>query len=281
MGKAWIALVAGVCVGVGTSCSQLPGAAVPKPESVVSSADSKNADSIQKEDGSSSVEKSSEGEEKPASQPSPAAQPSPQPTAAVAADCSNAAALKSDSLSIIVAKNVPSAGGNKCPFGMADNAPKTNGKYAARLELNRSINIPAERNLCGINPSAATQSIKYDDHMFVNLNGFVLLASRGIPNEFDLDASGFRKYDWSKLVSTERGSNTKCAAGVACVIPATETNGNFSFSLSEDARKKLLTAIADKPLQFSVVLTGDNNEDADCRLENDLTLTFNYTYVAK
>jgi hypothetical protein len=265
---------------IGTSCSQLPGTAISKTETVVASSTSKNADDA-KEDGSSKVQDNDvKAAEQPPTQPLAAEQTSIQPSK-VTADCGNASALKRETLSITVAENRPSSGGNKCPFGMADNAPKTDGKYAARLEFKHSINIPSDRKLCGIDPSAAPQSIKYDDHMFVNLNNFVLLASRGIPTEFDLDASGFRKFDWSKLVATDRSSNTKCGAGVTCMIPATETTGNVSFTLSEEARNKLLNTIADKPLEFSVVLTGDNDENSDCLLQNNLTLTFNYSYVPK
>jgi hypothetical protein len=272
--------IAGFCIGVATSCSQLPEAAVPKSESLSTSAATKSSDSMSRNDSASEKSGAEGSVQQPAPEASPTAQPSQQPTI-TAGDCNNLSSVKTDTISITIRKNNPSSGGMQCPFGMGDNAPKNDGKYAARLEFNQGLNLPADRKLCGINPSAATQSINYDDHLFVNLNGFVLLASRGIPSEFAPDASGFRKYDWAKLVNTERGSNVKCGEGVTCQIPATETTGNFAFSLSEDARKKLFTAIGDKPLQYSVVVTGDNNSSTDCKLQNDLTLTLNYSYVAK
>lgn len=265
---------------LGTSCSRPPGTALSSAETMVSSSAPKNADGVQEDEISRDNEKDVVGSDQPPTQPLPAEQTAVQPIR-VTADCGNASALKRETFSITVAENRPSAGGKKCPFALADNAPKTDGKYAARLEFKHSINIPTDRKLCGIDPSAMTQSIKYDDHMFVNLNNFVLIASRGIPTEFELDASGFRKFDWSKLVTTDRRSNTKCADGVTCVIPGTNTTGNISFTINEEARVKLLNTIVDKPLEFSVVLTGDNDENSDCQLQNNLTLTLNYSYVPK
>ncbi|MEN9810872.1 MAG: hypothetical protein RLZZ488_2439 [Pseudomonadota bacterium] len=238
-----------------------------------------NAEAIGSE-GASAAQEENVGQAQPPGEnatpeePKPVARPS----------CDDKTTVKSDVIKVLIPKNDPQNGGKQCPFGKDDNNATTNGggKYTARIERRFDIAIPADRQVCTLEASSAQQQIEYDDHLFLNLNNHVLIASRRIPTDkFNKAANGFYLYDWAKIRGTQAEGQSKCADGVTCSIPNTQTTGTFSFKLSEEANKRIFESLAGQPLYFSMVLTGDDNPPVDCSQIYDITLDVSYTYIPK
>lgn len=192
--------------------------------------------------------------------------------------------MRSDVIKVVIPKNDPQNGGKACPFGIDDNNSTNNGsgKYTARIERRFDIAIPADRQVCTMEATGPQQQIEYDDHLFLNLNNHVLVSSRGLPtSKFSKAANGIYLYDWAKIRGTQADGPAKCADGVTCEVPNTQTTGAFSFKMSEDANKRIFTSLAGQPLYFSMVLTGDDNPPIDCAQTYNITLDISYTYIPK
>lgn len=200
--------------------------------------------------------------------------------------CDTPASLKTDTVDVLIPKNDPKRGGKGCPFGKDDNnslnSGDPSGKFTARIERRFDIAIPAERQVCGLEAAAPSQRIEYDDHLFLTLNNFVLMASRGIPTgAFKQNSNQFFEYSWAKIRGTKESGNSKCARGTTCELPASETVGTLSFKMDIDSNKRLFSSLAGKPLFFTMVLTGDDDRDVDCAQKQDITLKVTYTYIQK
>jgi hypothetical protein len=197
--------------------------------------------------------------------------------------CENPALVKSDVVKVTIPKNIPDVdGGLRCPFGKNDNNNEAGGLYSARIERKFDINIPAGRVVCSMKAGSQQQTIEYDDHLFLTLNNHVLISSRGIPtSSFQKATNGFYLYDWSKIRGTKNSSSLLCADGTTCQIPKTQTTGAFAFEMSEAANKAIFSSLANQPLFFTMVLTGDDNPPIDCAQHMDIIMDVSYTYIQK
>lgn len=209
----------------------------------------------------------------------------PAATPAVRVNCDTPSSLSTATVTVLIPKNDPTNGGSRCPFGTGDNnsANSNNGgEYSARIERTFPINIPSSHAVCAMTAQSQSQTLKYDDHIFLMINNYVLLATKGIPTErFTLDANGFYVYDWSQIRGRNIRTSQACASGVTCQFPASEQSGNFSFQLNSDANKRLFSSLQNQNLSFKIVLTGDDNPDIDCRQSKDLNLSVTYTYFTR
>jgi hypothetical protein len=194
------------------------------------------------------------------------------------AKCSDAALVKTASVSVRITKNE----GEVCPWGVGDNGDKSDGKTQARIEKKFPISIPSGRVVCAVSAKTTSSTIRYDDSMFLALNNFVLLGSSDAVNLlFSSGSNGFPVYEWSKIKGTSRDNNgDQCAAGVTCSLPKTQKSGEISFQISPSKSEQLFKSLAGQPLEFKLILTGDNNSPVDCQLYNSFDIAVNYTYVS-
>jgi len=126
--------------------------------------------------------------------------------------------LRTDTIDVLIPQNDPKKGGKGCPFDKDDNnslnSGDPSGKFTARIERRFDIAIPAERQVCAMEAAAPSQRIEYDHHLFLTLNNFVLMASRGIPSgAFTQNSNQSFEYSWAKIRGTKESGNSKCARG--------------------------------------------------------------------
>lgn len=192
--------------------------------------------------------------------------------------CSDAALVKTASVSVQVTENV----GEVCPWGVDDNGGKIDGKTQARIEKKFPISIPSGRVVCGMITKTTSSTIRYDDSMFLALNNSVLLGSSSAVNElFSIGSNGFPVYDWLKIKGTNRANiGNQCASGVTCSLPKTQTSGVISFEITPSKSQQLFKSLAGLPLEFKLILTGDNNSGIDCQLYNSFDIAVDYSYVS-
>lgn len=180
--------------------------------------------------------------------------------------------------SIVV--NLPSNSGAKCPFGQGDNLGEIAGKITARIEKDFPLDIPKSHKVCAMKADASNQPMRYDDHLFLTLNGNVLLASTTEADKFLTGPNGFKKYDWTKIKGQDSSDPPSyCGPGLTCKLPRTQVEGDFYFSISQDASTKIFGPLLGSDLKFSLILTGDNDPSSDCQLSTSHKVNVSYSYV--
>ena len=180
--------------------------------------------------------------------------------------------------SIVV--NFPSNTGATCPFGKGDNLGEANAMITARIEKDFPLDIPKSHKVCSMKADASNQPMRYDDHLFLTLNGIVLLASTAEADKFSTGTNGFKQYDWTKIKGQDSSDPPSyCGPGLTCKLPRTQVEGDFSFSISDAASPKIFAPLLGSDLKFSLVLTGDNDPASDCQLNTPLKVNVSYDYV--
>jgi hypothetical protein len=176
--------------------------------------------------------------------------------------------------------NIPSNSGAKCPFGQGDNLPTIGGQITARIERDFPLDIPKTHKVCSMKADAANQLMRYDDHLFLTLNGTVLLASTTEANKFTNGAGGLKRFEWDKIKGgNSSDSPSYCGPGISCSLPRTEVQGQFQFAISDDASAKIFAPLIGSDLKFGLVLTGDDNPESDCQLNTSLQINVHYGYL--
>lgn len=71
-----------------------------------------------------------------------------------------------------------------CPFGEDDNLPEDNGYFTARIEQDKTLDLPEGAIICDLEfdfevNQLSGQSIEYDDNFVFTFNDVVLAASYG------------------------------------------------------------------------------------------------------
>jgi hypothetical protein len=174
----------------------------------------------------------------------------------------------------------PSNNGAECPFGKGDNLDKNNGKITARIEKDFPLDIPKSHKVCSMMADAPKQPMRYDDHLFLALNGTILLSSTTEAEKFLTGANGFKRYDWTKIKGQESADPPSyCGPGLTCRLPRTQVEGDFSFSISDAASLKIFAPLLGSDLKFQLILTGDDNPESDCQLNTPLKVNVRYEYV--
>jgi hypothetical protein len=178
---------------------------------------------------------------------------------------------------------VPKNNGAKCPWANGDNFPKDDGKISARIERKFPIDIPKEHVVCGFKAEAKEQMIRYDDHLFVTINDFVVASRANIVSEFELKDNQFKQYDWRKIRGRQANDlpNPFCAKGVVCDVPRTENNGRFFFEFNNQSSQRLFSSIGQDSPFLNIIITGDNNEPQDCQITTDIEFIVDYDFVSE
>jgi hypothetical protein len=155
-----------------------------------------------------------------------------------------------------------------CPWGVDDNGGTRDGFYRARTEQVGELDLPAGTVLCSMQVEVPEQEILFDDELIVTYAGAVLVQSFRPEGVFAME-DGIPRYRWADLHGRRLGdgAGTFCLGeDGACTLPASEQVGRFTLDLSGDTGLHLAEiAIQEGRTDFTVVTTGDNNRDSDCR----------------
>ena len=143
--------------------------------------------------------------------------------------------------------------------------------------------MPANTAICGVQFSFPSQQFRYDDTFLFTYNDYVLVSSLTssissiVPN-----ADGLLKYDWLSVKGkTIDGGTPPYCLGNACTIPATETTGMMTLTVSDDLFGKIAKTQANATdHKFKFITTGDNDTGIDC-MHLILNFSVNITYVNK
>ena len=181
----------------------------------------------------------------------------------------------------------------------ANNGPKKNNRVRAALRQDVNLQLPADSTLCDIEFDFPTQSMKYDDEIFLLLNNYILLMSTDyseLSEDEDYQNEGLRvnsqglvEFNWLNkpdsdydLYNLKYGHNEapRFCQGVIiddsngpntdnrCKIPPTETTGDMKLDVPKDDIIKMGALNlgkdnSDGDLSFSFVTIGDDNS-GDC-----------------
>lgn len=160
----------------------------------------------------------------------------------------------------------PDPGG--CPWGDGDNGRVRDGVYRARTEQVETLGLPAGAVLCSLRVEAAEQEITFDDELIVTFADAVVVESFRPEGIFEMP-DGIPRYRWSDLQGRHLGENDGvfCLGPEGgCALPDSETRGRFTLELGGTTGEQLgEIAIARGSAEVTVVTTGDNNRDGDCR----------------
>lgn len=156
-----------------------------------------------------------------------------------------------------------------CPWGAGDNETRQDGFFRARAEQVARVPLPPRSVLCGLQISAAREDLVFDDELIVAFADVVLVQSfdPGAPPAAD---DGLLRYRWEDLLYRPlpaRPTTPYCldAAG-SCALPDSEERGRLALSLGGETGTALgELAIREGRAALTVVTTGDNNADTDCR----------------
>ncbi len=174
-----------------------------------------------------------------------------------------------------------------CPWGEGENDDPASGVFTARVEQERSLDVPDDAVICdldfdfsGLVPGEV-QVMVYDDHFLFTFNDIVLAGSYGPGVAAFAEDDGLHLYDWGAIRGWEYHADEDydpyCVGSDSgdadCDIPDTEIEGPISLSYSEDVVTALsLGAIEDDRYDFGFVTMGDDNAETDCMHE-----TFGFT----
>jgi len=161
---------------------------------------------------------------------------------------------------------LPDPGG--CPWGEADNDGVRDGVYRARTEQVEPVGLPAGSVVCGLRVEVPDQEVVFDDELIVAFAGAVLVQSFR-PEDIFAMPDGIPRYRWTDLRGHGLAENpgTYCLGDAThCALPDSEHRGRFALDLSGAIGHHLgEISIEGARDDVTVVTTGDNNRDTDCR----------------
>ncbi len=181
----------------------------------------------------------------------------------------------------------------ECRWEADGNYSRVNRLIRARQEQYVDINIPKNATLCDMSFNFPTQQISYDDEIFLTLGGKVLFSSQdysvssGNPKYDDglmVNSLGLVDYKWDGVnglanLYYDWGVTSPYCLGVKdedmgskCVIPKTETYGQFVLDIDKEHIIQIgqLSGLKfnseeeeQKPLSIGFITIGDNDR-FDC-----------------
>lgn len=208
----------------------------------------------------------------PTPAPTPVASPSPKPTPIVVntdADVPLTCAARANQMKTLTQKIVFEDPNKACPWNTADNGAKVDGKLTARIEQEIATTLPTGALICKFGLDFPNQQIRYDDHIFLTMNEYVLMASTLPPDHYTADGN-LRIYDWAKFKNLAFGSADPYCLGQSdggtCVIPDTEVTGKMQLVIPDTELASLSRRLFAKgAVKFRFITTGDNDASTDCR----------------
>lgn len=167
-----------------------------------------------------------------------------------------------------------------CPWGEGDNEASKGGIVAARVQKDVSFTVDSTCTLLGgtITTSHEPSEYLYDDTMHLLIDGKLI----GGPSTLIGPLKIGDKWEWKQIVKKDQNSQKadfECI-GSPCSVPFTNKSSKgdtlplVNIGLSAENLNKVLSSGSTHT--FSAIVAGDNN-DTDCKLNEDLTLTLNYS----
>ena len=169
--------------------------------------------------------------------------------------------------------------GKSCAWGPSNTTPnseenlsKKDAFFRAYLEQIQQVSLPNYKKICHLEVTHAPEKLRFDDEIFLLLQGKILASSKNYNQYFDKVGDVFA-FQWPKLrempYDSRANSKPYCiGSSTQCSIPLTETSGQFQLNLDQNAILNIIqqfTGNTTPPqLKFSLVTTGDN-DDTDCR----------------
>ena len=185
----------------------------------------------------------------------------------------------------------------ECAWSQSGNLSPLDQKIRARSEQYQNIQFPKLSRICGMNFDFPTQTMEFDDEIFLLFDKYVIGSSQnygapyqGTSKGFEIDSDGYQIYSWlgdnglRELYYNHAVTPKHCLPGTTCSLPLTEVEGNMSISIpdTEAIRLGLKSNIKfDRDaeaaaLKIGFVTIGDNDK-GDCRhLDFRFDITFSY-----
>ncbi|MDA9951340.1 hypothetical protein N9D31_02080 [Oligoflexaceae bacterium] len=172
-----------------------------------------------------------------------------------------------------------------CPWNSNGNSSQDSSAPAARAEQTANIVLPAYiEDVCATELVSSSGQLTYDDAIIFSLNDLVMASNGFSDGHFDSillkSEGGLPIYDFSRLI--HRGYQkhvNRCAEGVECSIPQSETSGQVSIAVSSDwfEKSKLFSEEGQADaLTMRLAVTG-NKQASDCR-HSGISFTFKLKY---
>ena len=215
--------------------------------------------------------------------------PTPVSTSTGFENCSKPTLVKQFQASISFPDLAP---GKTCAFGASQTVPNEFGNLSksdsfsrAHLQQNHLVSVPKHKSICSVSLTQIPGPIRYDDEIFLLLQGKILASSKNYNQYFDKIDDLFT-FSWPKLrtkpYSGQASLQPYCAGNPSqCSIPLTETTGQLKISIDQSQITKILTqqagALDPNALTFSMITTGDN-DNTDCR-HSPVNLELQVSYV--
>ncbi len=171
-----------------------------------------------------------------------------------------------------------------CPWNQADNLGKNEGNARARIAKTSNFDLlDCDLTSGSVNSLVVPPTYLYDDTLLITMDNKVLAGTNTIVSPLGGIGSAF---DWAKVKNTDQDSQkpgTKIVCiGETCEAPYTYKHESgaktplVNISLSKQNLATLLNAGLTNHT-FGAVVIGDGDVDTDCKLQEDLVLTLNYT----
>lgn len=162
--------------------------------------------------------------------------------------------------------------GQTCSFGVGDNLSRKNAYFRAYERQTQTVSIPENTMLCNFALSHKSESMRYDDEMFLLLNETIILATKDYSEYFEENGL-FQTFSWphirDQFYDPFDPRPVYCPGGSEglseCHVPPTETNGQIALEFSDEMNRALARKLeAERTFDFSWITTGDN-DNSDCR----------------
>lgn len=187
----------------------------------------------------------------------------------------------------IVTLNFPATQGRvQCAFGANGNLGKRDGFMQAFHMQQKLHQIDSNEVMCGLDIRTENAKFRFDDHVFLNLNGIGLISNVDINKYLTTEKAGLKVLTWNNLRGLEHdkfSKKTTCIDGATrCQLPPTQVRGNLELSLDPRTNEKLAQIVAQdgSKLVFDLIVTGDNNVEIDCQ-HDGLSIQIKYKYYER
>lgn len=161
----------------------------------------------------------------------------------------------------------PSTAG--CGFGQNGNLPAKGGIVTARAIQKSVIEIPDSAVICSLSIRSDTQSIQYDDFLYLLLGDFVLAGDSGRYQMALATKVGIPVWDWEKVKGMPHDPDVPvfCVGDgkSRCTMPGHDKVGPIELDIDSEATSKIaVDFLGQSNLTLSVVTMGDDESD-DCQ----------------
>ncbi|MGE0175254.1 MAG: hypothetical protein AB7T49_20895 [Oligoflexales bacterium] len=175
--------------------------------------------------------------------------------------------------------------GANCAFGVDGNLPAQDAIHTAKLDSPLTINIPANIEICELEITSQSKSLRYDDFLIFSLDKYVLVGSNGtMMTQLPKEGAGLLVWDWQKVIGTAIDFDERlpsyCLGKGKCEIPGHDKEGPFNVRFPSESIYEVAAAqLAKNQLIFTLTTTGDNDM-GDCE-HTDFDLDLVVRYIEK